>query len=102
MRVPLDKCLRRLKAHLKGHVISTVLESSCAGTKDREHLARAEATLVVFVTVDRSLVFQQNCPMGTGGPRGASHGSGQPLAPDGCRCQPGGGGPGHVRGRWRG
>jgi hypothetical protein len=61
MRVLLDECLpRRLKAYIHGHDVRTVPEVGWAGTKDRELLWLAEGQFDTFVTVDRSLAFQQN------------------------------------------
>lgn len=61
MRVLLDECVpRRLAARLTGHTVRTVGEVGWTGRKDGELLALASGGFDVFVTVDQSLVYQQN------------------------------------------
>jgi hypothetical protein len=63
MRVLLDECLPRgLKAHLSGHDVVTVPEAGWAGMKNGELLraaAGAGRAVDVFVTIDKSIVYQQ-------------------------------------------
>ncbi|MEO8180651.1 MAG: DUF5615 family PIN-like protein [Deltaproteobacteria bacterium] len=61
MRVLLDECLPRgLKKHLSGHDVLTVPEAGWAGMKNGALLSAAAGAVDVFVTVDRSLVYQQH------------------------------------------
>ncbi len=61
MRVLLDECLPRgLKKHLSGHDVLTVPEAGWAGMKNGALLSVAAEAVDVFVTVDRSLVYQQH------------------------------------------
>jgi uncharacterized protein DUF5615 len=70
MRVLLDECLPRgLKAHLSGHEVVTVPEAGWAGMKNGELLkaaAGAVRAVDAFVTIDKSIVYQQQhlmpCP----------------------------------------
>lgn len=62
MKVLLDECVpRRFKNSLSGHDCSTVPEEGLAGKKNGELLALAEsAGFQVFLTLDRSVEYQQN------------------------------------------
>ena len=61
MRVLLDECLpRRLKRELVGHHARTVPEMGWASKRNGELLALAAAEFDVFLTVDRSLSYQQD------------------------------------------
>jgi predicted nuclease of predicted toxin-antitoxin system len=61
MRVLLDECLpRKLKQDLEGHEVRTVPEMGWAGKKNGELLRLAAGRFDVFITVDRSLLYQQN------------------------------------------
>ncbi len=64
MRVLLDECMpRRLREALPGHEVRTVQEMGWAGTKNGALLAQAAAEgIEVFLTVDRSLEYQQHLP----------------------------------------
>jgi hypothetical protein len=60
MRILLDECLPRgLKKHLPDHDVLTVPEAGWAGLKNGALLRAATGTVDVFVTVDRSLTYQQ-------------------------------------------
>jgi len=60
VRVLLDECLpRQLKRLLPGHVIRTVAECGWAGVNNGELLAQAVGQFEVFLTVDRSIPYQQ-------------------------------------------
>jgi len=61
MRILLDECLpRRLKRELSDHEIRTAPEMGWAGVENGELLRLASGEFDVFITVDRSLEFQQN------------------------------------------
>jgi len=61
MRVLLDECLpRRLRADLRDHEVRTVQEEGWASLKNGELLRVAAERFDVFLTVDRSIAFQQN------------------------------------------
>ena len=61
MRVLLDECLpRRLGKLLTDHQVKTVPEAGWAGVKNGDLLGRAELEFDVFITIDRSMTFQQN------------------------------------------
>ncbi|MGB6366247.1 MAG: DUF5615 family PIN-like protein [Thermoanaerobaculia bacterium] len=61
MRVLLDECLpRRLKHELPDHEVRTAPEMGWAGVENGELLRQASGEFDVFITVDRSLEFQQN------------------------------------------
>ena len=64
MRILLDECLlRRLRRGLTGHDVRTVQEIGWAGTKNGVLLRRAvDGGFEVFITVDRSLEYQQHVP----------------------------------------
>ena len=64
MRVLLDECLpgRKLKPAFADHDVWTVAEMGWRGVKNGALLARAEPAFDAFVTVDRSLRYQQNVP----------------------------------------
>lgn len=60
MRILLDECLPRgLKKYLPDHDVLTVPEAGWAGLKNGALLRAASGTVDVFVTVDRSLTYQQ-------------------------------------------
>ncbi len=60
MRVLLDECVdRRLAEDIQGHDVKTVPDVGWAALKNGDLLARAEHEFDVFITVDRSLPFQQ-------------------------------------------
>ena len=60
----LDECLpRRLRRELAGYDVRTVQELGWAGTKNGALLSRAvDAGFGVFLTMDRSLEYQQHVP----------------------------------------
>ena len=61
MRVLLDECMpRKLKRELEGHDAQTVPEMGWASKKNGELLKLAAGQFDVFLTVDRSLAYQQN------------------------------------------
>ena len=62
MRVLLDECLpgRKLKPAFPNHDVRTVADMSWRGVKNGALLALAEPEFDAFVTVDRSLRYQQN------------------------------------------
>jgi hypothetical protein len=62
MRILLDECApRRLRRHLPGHDVRTVSEMGWSGRRNGELLALAATQgFEVFLTVDRSLRYQQN------------------------------------------
>jgi predicted nuclease of predicted toxin-antitoxin system len=61
MRLLLDGSLpRRLRDHLPGHQVSTVVEAGWGGVKNGELLRLAGTEFDVFVTADRNLRHQQN------------------------------------------
>lgn len=61
MCVLLDECLpRRLKRELPDHEVRTAPEMGWAGVENGELLRLASGEFDVFITVDRSLEFQQN------------------------------------------
>ena len=61
MRVLLDECIPRdLKKYLTGHDCLTAAEAGLAGKKNGALLAAIAGRFDVFVTVDKSLRFQQN------------------------------------------
>jgi len=61
MRILLDECLpRRLGQEIHGHELKTVPEAGWAGQKNGELLRVAAESFDVFLTVDKSLGFQQN------------------------------------------
>jgi predicted nuclease of predicted toxin-antitoxin system len=60
MRVLLDECLPEgLRAELPGHRVLTVREAGLAGKKDGDLLTAASGRFDVFITMDRSLQWQQ-------------------------------------------
>ena len=61
MRILLDECLPKpLKRDLQGHVVLTVTEAGWSGVRNGALLGLAEDTFDVFMTVDKSIVYQQN------------------------------------------
>lgn len=61
MRVLLDECMpRKLRRDLEGHEVRTVPEVGWASKKNSELLRLPAKEFDVFLTVDRSLVYQQN------------------------------------------
>lgn len=61
MKILLDERVdQRFRRDLVGHDVATVQESGWAGKKNSELMALAAKTYQVFITVDRSLYFQQN------------------------------------------
>ncbi len=61
MRILLDECLpRRLALRFTGHEATTVPAMGWAGVKNGDLLARAAGGFDAFVTIDRSMTFQQN------------------------------------------
>jgi hypothetical protein len=59
--VLLDECVdRRLAGDIQGHDVLTVPDAGWAALTNGELLARAQQEFDVFVTVDRSLPFQQD------------------------------------------
>lgn len=60
MRVLLDECLPvGLRNELGGHQVLTVRQANLTGKKDRELLSAASGRFDAFLTVDRSLQWQQ-------------------------------------------
>ena len=63
MKLLLDECLDwRLRRDLPGHEVKTVQEMGWDGLKNGRLLALAEREFQVFITGDRTLLFQQNLP----------------------------------------
>ena len=64
MRVLLDECLpgRKLKPAFPDHEMWTVADMNWRGFKNGALLARAETEFDAFMTVDRSLPYQQHAP----------------------------------------
>jgi hypothetical protein len=61
LRVLLDECLpRRLARLLTGHEVKTVPQMDWAGLENGALLSLADGRFDAFVTIDRSLSFQQN------------------------------------------
>lgn len=61
MRVLLDECLpRRLGRLLANHEVKTVPEIGWNGKENGDLLSLADGKFDAFVTIDRSLSFQQN------------------------------------------
>ena len=61
MRILLDECLpKRLKRDLVGHEARTVPEMGWASRQNGDLLTLAEHQFDVFLTVDRTLSFQQH------------------------------------------
>lgn len=61
MRVLLDECVPRgLRKDIPGHEVKTVAEMGWAGVKNGELLRLAASQFDVFLTVDRSLQYQQS------------------------------------------
>ncbi len=61
MRVLLDECMpRKLRGDLEGHGVRTVPEMGWAAKKNSELLRLAAKEFDVFLTVDRSLIYQQD------------------------------------------
>jgi len=61
MRLLLDESLpRRLRAHLTGHSVKTVVEMGWRGYKNGRLLAAAAAEFYAFITADKNLPYQQN------------------------------------------
>jgi predicted nuclease of predicted toxin-antitoxin system len=60
MRVLLDECLPEgLRTELPGHQVLTAREAGLAGKKDSDLLTAASGRFDVFITMDRSLQWQQ-------------------------------------------
>jgi predicted nuclease of predicted toxin-antitoxin system len=60
MRVLLDECLPEgLRAELTGHQVLTARDAGLAGKKDGDLLAAASGRFDAFITMDRSLQWQQ-------------------------------------------
>ena len=61
MRLLLDECVpARLQKALPGHDVSTVVQAGWSGVKNGRLLALAAKQFDAFVTVDKSLPYQQN------------------------------------------
>jgi predicted nuclease of predicted toxin-antitoxin system len=61
MRLLLDECVpARLRKALPGHQVSTVVSEGWSGIKNGKLLALAAASFDAFITVDKSLPYQQN------------------------------------------
>ena len=61
MRILLDECLPKpLKRELQSHVVHTVTEAGWSGIKNGALLRLAEMNYDVFLTIDRSIEYQQN------------------------------------------
>ena len=65
MRILLDECVPvRLARHLPGHTIATARRRAWNGLPDAEILQRSAREFDVFLTVDRSIEYQQAIPRG--------------------------------------
>lgn len=64
MRVLLDECLpgRKLKPAFPNHEMWTVADMNWRGFKNGALLTKAEVEFDAFMTVDRSLPYQQHAP----------------------------------------
>jgi predicted nuclease of predicted toxin-antitoxin system len=61
MRLLLDECVpARLRRSLPSHQVSTVVVEGWSGVKNGKLLALAAHSFDAFVTVDKSLPYQQN------------------------------------------
>lgn len=61
MRIILDECLpRRLLRDLQDHVVTTVPRQGWAGVTNGDLLKRVDPKFDVFITMDSSIVHQQN------------------------------------------
>lgn len=61
MRLLLDESVpKRLRQHLPGHDVKTVVEMGWSGVKNGELLALAGSGFDAFITVDKNLPYQQN------------------------------------------
>ena len=61
MRLLLDESVpKRLRRHLPSHDVKTVVEMGWSGVKNGALLALAAKDFDAFVTVDKSLPYQQN------------------------------------------
>lgn len=61
MKLLLDESIpAKLKRHLPGHAVRTVVEMGWSGVKNGKLLALAGAEFDAFLTVDKSMPFQQN------------------------------------------
>jgi len=62
MRLLLDECLpRRLKAHFPtDFIVNTVQDQGWSGRRNGELMRLAEAEFDAFITMDRSVEYQQN------------------------------------------
>lgn len=61
MRILLDECIHAgVKAAFPGHIVKSVTEIGWRTSKDGPLLAHAQEQFDVFITIDRSLEFQQN------------------------------------------
>jgi len=61
MRLLLDESVpRRLRQHLPGHDVQTVVDMGWGGVKNGALLALAASRFDAFVTVDKNLPYQQN------------------------------------------
>jgi len=61
MRLLLDESVpRRLRQHLPGHDVQTVVDMGWGGVKNGALLALAVSRFDAFVTVDKNLPYQQN------------------------------------------
>ena len=62
MRILLDECVNAgVSNALPGHAVKTVAQTGWCGTADGPLLVLAQEQFDVFVTIDRSLEYQQNC-----------------------------------------
>ena len=60
MRVLLDNCVpRKLAVHLAGHAVTTVAQRGWNSLNDGALLDAAEGECDVFITMDKSIPFQQ-------------------------------------------
>lgn len=61
MRLLLDESLpRRLRDHLPGHEVLTVIDAGWGGVKNGELLRLAGSEFDAFITADKNLRYQQN------------------------------------------
>ena len=62
MRILLDECVpRRLKRHFRGHqLVLTVTDAGLSSYTNGELLRRIDGRFDLFITVDKSIQYQQN------------------------------------------
>ena len=61
MKVFVDECVNKLlMAHLIGHTVVHITDTSLRGTQNGELLQMISSDYEVFLTIDRNIPFQQN------------------------------------------